>query len=116
MSDAHCKKCIHHDICESYSGLDIVTFFPHNEDCEYFKNNIEIESLQDRIDILNDTNKRLMESQDVYWKNKLEEFVERAKGRIWSIKGRETLLGEEIKHWQVVDVINALKEEMTGEQ
>lgn len=35
--EAHCKKCIHCDICDSYSGLDIVTFFPHNEDCEYFK-------------------------------------------------------------------------------
>lgn len=35
--EAHCKKCIHYDICDSYSGLDVVTFFPHNEDCEYFK-------------------------------------------------------------------------------
>ena len=35
--EAHCKRCIHHDICDSYSGFDVVTFFPHNEDCEYFK-------------------------------------------------------------------------------
>lgn len=37
MNDAHCKKCIHHDICESYSGLEIITFFPHNKDCKDFK-------------------------------------------------------------------------------
>ena len=33
----HCEKCIHYDICESYSVLDIATFFSHSEDCEYFK-------------------------------------------------------------------------------
>ena len=37
MAEAICKRCIHHDICDSYSGFDIVTFFPYNEDCEYFK-------------------------------------------------------------------------------
>ena len=36
MAEAICKRCIHHDICDSYSGEEIITFFPYNEDCEYF--------------------------------------------------------------------------------
>jgi hypothetical protein len=115
----HCEKCIHHDICKIDANLmpeDFVNFFPHNEGCTQFKEKAEIESLQDRIDTLNDTNKRIMESQEAYWKSKLEEFVERAKDNIWAIKGRETLLGEEIKHWQVVEAIDKLKKEMVGEQ
>lgn len=42
MSKPFCENCIHHDICDSYSGLDIVTFFPHNEDCEYFKDAADV--------------------------------------------------------------------------
>ena len=40
--EAHCKKCIHYDICDSYSGFDVLTFFPHNEDCEYFRETADV--------------------------------------------------------------------------
>ena len=46
MPEAICKRCIHHDICDSYSGFDIVTFFPYNEDCEYFKSRQDYSEVQ----------------------------------------------------------------------
>ena len=42
MAEPICKRCIHHDICESYSDFDIITFFPYNEDCEYFKSTADM--------------------------------------------------------------------------
>lgn len=36
----HCEKCIHYPICKAdspYMPDDFVDFFPHNEDCKYFK-------------------------------------------------------------------------------
>ena len=46
MAEAICKRCIHHDVCDSYSGFDIVTFFPYNEDCEYFKDKNDVSEVQ----------------------------------------------------------------------
>ena len=42
----------------------------------------EIENLESRIFALNDTKETLMESQEIYWKNKVKEFAERLKGRL----------------------------------
>lgn len=39
----------------------------------------ENESLESRIFALNDTNRLLMDSQEIYWKNKVEEFAKRLK-------------------------------------
>lgn len=75
----HCEKCIHYDICDSYYGFDDIGTLICRKDCKDFKDKADIQSLQDRIDILNDTNKRLMESQEVYWENKVREFAERLK-------------------------------------
>lgn len=37
MAEAICKRCIHHDICDAYTGEETVNFFPYNEDCKHFK-------------------------------------------------------------------------------
>ncbi len=37
----HCEKCIHYDMCKAeHDSLDgtILSFFPNNEDCNFFKN------------------------------------------------------------------------------
>lgn len=39
----------------------------------------EIELLSGRIDTINDTNKILIDSQEIYWKNRVKEFAERLK-------------------------------------
>ena len=36
MSEPICNRCVHHDICDAYTGEDTITFFPYNEDCTYF--------------------------------------------------------------------------------
>ena len=36
MAEAICKRCIHHDICDAYTGEETVNFFPYNKDCDYF--------------------------------------------------------------------------------
>lgn len=41
------------------------------------RQNRELEGLNSRIDALNDTNTRLMDSQEIYWRNRVKEFVER---------------------------------------
>ena len=42
MAEAICKRCIHHDICDAYTGEETVTFFPYNEDCKHFKNKADV--------------------------------------------------------------------------
>ena len=40
----HCEKCIHYDMCKAeHDSLDgtVLSFFPNNEDCNFFKNKAE---------------------------------------------------------------------------
>ena len=64
----------------------------------------EIESLESRIFALNDTNKMLIDSQEIYWKNRVKEFAERLKARI-----REYIFISELE-FQCEEVDNLVKE------
>lgn len=46
------------------------------------RQNRKLEGLNSRIDVLNDTNKRLMDSQEIYWRNRVKEFVERLETKL----------------------------------
>lgn len=40
-----CEKCISYDICEFHQDMfsDVfITFFPHNEECAFFKNKADV--------------------------------------------------------------------------
>lgn len=52
-----------------------------DDDIDNYSNQLqaENESLNSRIFVLNDTNKKLMDSQEIYWQNKVKEFAERLK-------------------------------------
>lgn len=42
----------------------------------------EIEGLKSRIFALNDTNQKLIDSQEIYWRNRVKDFAERLKENI----------------------------------
>ena len=45
----HCEKCIHYDMCkEEHDNLDgtVLSFFPHNSDCHFFKNKADFEEVK----------------------------------------------------------------------
>lgn len=66
------------------------------------RKNAEIENLESRIFALNDTNKILMESQEIYAKNIVKEFAERLK-EMPSVTNCEY-------EWLVLDIDDLVKE------
>lgn len=42
---AFCENCIHYEVCEvDYDMMsdEVLTFFPHNEDCKFFKSTADV--------------------------------------------------------------------------
>lgn len=70
----------------------------------------EIETLESRIFALNDTNKILMETQEVYVNNKLEEFAERLKDRKIFLEDGERFIGYAVKEKDIDEVAKKMTE------
>ena len=75
----------------------------------------EIESLNSRIFALNDTNKILMDSQEVYWRNKVKEFAVRLKEMVAISEDREYRSGYDFSADAVFEDIDNLVKEMVGD-
>ena len=101
---ANCDGCPYDDdnnYCVTKDGKSLII-----QDALYLikRQKAEIESLESRIFALNDTNKMLIDSQEIYWKNRVKEFAERLKARI-----REYIFISELE-FQCEEVDNLVKE------
>ena len=67
-SDIYCCVCPYFEKlnCVDKDAIDLIK-----------RQKEEIERLESRIFALNDTNKMLIDSQEIYWKNRVKEFAER---------------------------------------
>ena len=94
-SDIDCCVCPYFEklSCVDKDAIDLIK-----------RQKAEIESLESRIFALNDTNKMLIDSQEIYWKNRVKEFAERLKARI-----REYIFISELE-FQCEEVDNLVKE------
>ena len=73
----------------------------------------EIESLHSRIFALNHTNKILMDSQEVYWRNKVNEFTERLKAELRNVPRVE--VGGYVYYLIGEGAIDNIAKEMAGD-
>lgn len=72
----YCKECV-------YKGLECNVLLNRDSLDLINRQKAEIEKLEDRIFALNDTNKLLIDSQEIYWKSKVKEFAELLKKDWW---------------------------------
>lgn len=73
----HCEKCIHYDMCKAeYESLDgaVLSFFPNNEDCNFFKNKFDFVEVK-RIKIIRDDLKWWLETNTEKGVVHIPEFV-----------------------------------------
>jgi hypothetical protein len=90
--------CVNEKTCKNcpYSGRSCMT--PLKRDTLDLINHLqaENESLNLRIFALNDTNKKIMDSQEVYWQNKVKEFADRLKEKGFILLHHKMILSSDI--------------------
>ncbi|MBQ7075640.1 MAG: hypothetical protein IJM94_02445 [Clostridia bacterium] len=87
MTDNEIIKALEYCVNGSAEDCDFCEF--HGNECRagivcealdlIKRQKAEVESLESRISALNDTNKMLMDSQEIYWRNRVREFAEKLK-------------------------------------
>lgn len=96
--------------CKKISN-DISTKFFYNNVLDLInKQKAKIDGLECRISALNETNQRLMDSQEIHWKNCVKEFAERLK-----IEYEDENFGRYMD-WKMEECIEKLVKEMTGSE